>query len=171
MQSGGMATAEQIRGLEMCSKYAGAFIEQIAEDKTAKQEVKELKDALSGLDNEIRAFKQRLEQAMKKQQEAAAKQNGQGAGVDPKDMAKAKSQMMLAQQKIAQMKESHAEKTAQRTISFQEKVKQEREKHALDMQKEIEQHKAALMKEGMSTAHAMQLNRLKSLSEGPAGGE
>lgn len=169
MQSGGMATAEQIKGLEMCSKYAESFIEQLAEDKTAKEEVKELKDALSGLDNEIRAFTQRLQQAMQKQAQAAA-QNGQGGGTDPKDMAKARAQMMLAQQKIQQMKQSHAEKTAQRSISFQEKIKQEREQHAIDMQKAIEEHKAKLLKEGMSTAHLMQMNRLKSLSEGPNDG-
>ncbi len=149
MQSGGVPKPEELQGLNMCASYTKHWIDLLAEDKSNVEVVKELGDALANLENEIRAFQQRLEEQMKKQAEAAAQQNGQNGGPDPQDVVKAQSQAALAQQKIAQMKDSHAEKTAQRQISFEQKLQQEQQRHQLEMQRLERESQAGLIQGGL----------------------
>jgi hypothetical protein len=164
MQSGGVATGEQIRGLDMCSKYAADFIKRIEEDEKSKQLAKKLNDALTKLNNEIRAFTQRLAQMQKKQAQEAAKQNGQGG--DPQGMAKIQASLMLAKVKADNSKQSHAQKTAQRQITWEHQIQQQRDKHALNLQEEAQRHAAEIGREQITTAHEVHLARMRSLTEG-----
>jgi hypothetical protein len=79
-QSGGMATEEQIIGLQNYVQHIEQHIAIIAQDENEKQRVKQYGDILGKLSNEIRAYVQRLQEAMQKQAQ-------QGAGMDPAKQA------------------------------------------------------------------------------------
>lgn len=125
LQTNGMGTPEQVRGLFAAIQYADSFIQQLSQDKSQKEIVKQFGDALGKLSNEVKGFAQRQEQAQQK----AAQQNG----ADPKDMAKAQTTMMLGKLKIDLAKQSHANKTAQRQLQFEQKIQQDAQKHQQDL--------------------------------------
>lgn len=128
MAAGGTGTPQDVQGLNMAAQYTEAFIQQLAEDKTQKERVKEYGDALGKMMNEVKGMAQRQQQAAEK----AAQKNGQ----DPAAQAKVQAIMMTTQAKIQQGSQSHAAKTAQRQLSFEAKEKQAAQKHAFDLQKD-----------------------------------
>lgn len=129
LQSGGVGTPADFKGLTMADVYTESFIKQLAQDDSQKNAVKQFGDRLGKAGNEIKAMGQRQQQAAQKSQA----QNGQ----DPAAQAKVQALMMTAQAKIQQGKESHANKTAQRQLSFEQKQRESSEKHAADLQKEM----------------------------------
>lgn len=147
--SGGVATKEELIGLQNVGQHIGQNIQSLAADKAEAQKVKQFGDALGKMMNMVKAFGQRLQQQM----EAAAKKNGQG-GMDPKDQAKILATQATAKSKIETMRESHAQRTAQRQIQFEQQIKQDDERHA-----------AELAKEAATTIQEMHLNRLRSVDE------
>lgn len=128
MQTDGVGTPADFKGLTMAEIYTNAFIQQLAQDKSQKEVVKEFGDRLGKAGNEIKAMGQRQQQAAEKAQQ----QNGQ----DPAAQAKVQALMMTAQAKIEQGKQSHANKTAQRQLSFEQKQRESAQKHAFDLQKD-----------------------------------
>ena len=134
LQSGGVGTPADVRGLTMAEVYTEAFIQQLAQDKSQKEVVKQFQDRLGKVSNEIKAFGQRQQQAAQK----AAQQNGG----DPKDAAKAQATVMLAKTKAELAAQSHAQRTAQRQLQFEQKQRQDAQKHAADLA--MEGQKAAL---------------------------
>lgn len=128
MQSGGMGTPQDVQGLQMAAQYTESFIQQLAQDETQKDRVKQYGDALGKMMNEVKGMAQRQEQAAQK----AAQSNGQ----DPAAAAKVQAIMMTAQAKIQQGSQSHANKTAQRQLSFEQKQRESAQKHAFDLQKD-----------------------------------
>lgn len=146
-QSGGMATQDQIMGLQNMAQHVAQHIQIIAQDPNEKQRVKQYGDALSKMMNMVRAYQQRLE-------EQAQKQNGH-ARPDPEKMAKLEAQQAMAQAKVQNTRESHAEKTAQRRVSFEEKQQQSADKHKLDLQKkEIEAEIELATQQGLADIEA-----------------
>ncbi len=91
-----------------------------------KQKVKQYADTLKVLMNQVKAFAQRM-------QEAADAEKEKGGGMDPKDQAKIQASQLQAQVKAKNASESHAQKTAQRQISFEQKTKQDEQSHQLEM--------------------------------------
>jgi hypothetical protein len=146
-QTGGVGTKEEIIGLQNVAKHIAENIQSLATDPTMKQKVKQFGDALGKIMNMVKAFAQRLQQQM----QAAAQKNGQG---DPKDAAKVQAMMMQAKVKADNAKESHAQKTAQRQLTFEQQTKQDAERHRMEM-----------VKEAAEAAQDMRLARLKSTSE------
>jgi hypothetical protein len=143
-QSGGMTTQENITGLGRMAEHVAEHIQIIAQDQQEKQRVKKYGDALSKMMNMVRAYQQRLEEQMQEQ-------NGHGQGPDPEVLAKMEAQKLLAESKVQNARESHAEKTAQRRISFEEKKQQSAEQHKLDLQKkEIEAEIELATKQGLA---------------------
>jgi len=126
-QQGSIGTPMDVMGLMLAAQYAGSFIGMLQQDPESKQKARELGDALGQVSNLIKALMQQQQQA----QQAAAQQNGNGQ--DPEAMAKVQAMMMQAQVKAENAKQSHAEKTAQRQISFEQKTKQDQQKQALDL--------------------------------------
>lgn len=147
--SGNMASPQDIRGLQNIDQHVKQNLEILAQDEKSKELVAKMQQQLSGLENEIKGFIQRLQQAMQKQ----AQQNG-GGGQDPAAAAKIQAIAATAQTKMKIAQESHAQKTAQRQIQFEHQMQQDRAKHQLEMQAEA-------AKTGQELAH----NRLKALSE------
>lgn len=184
MASGGTATMKDIAGLQTLAGQTvdgkpvqgngiAEHIAIVAQDKKEKARVKQYADALKNLMNEVKGMAQRLQEQMQKQAQVG---NGAGGGIDPKDIAKAKAAEMIAQQKVKQMQQSHAEKTAQRRISFQDKLKQDQLKHSIDLQKEAQshaldvrkgmvEHRANLAKTGMEAEQNIRLGQMKATSE------
>ena len=126
-QTGGVGSPQDVVGLQNMAGYIGQHLQIIAQDKGEKQRVKKYGDALGKLMNLVKAMAQR-------QQEAAQKQQGaQGGGMDPKDTAKIQATMMTAKAKAQLAKESHAQKTAQRAITFEQQTRQQAEQHRADL--------------------------------------
>jgi len=116
------------------------------------ERVKQYGDLLGNLGNHIKAFQQRLQQAM----QAQAKKNGQAqqAAPDPKDAAKAQAMIMQQQTKDQLATKSHAVRTAQKQVQFDMKLRQQ-----------MEQHQADLAKTDLEAASAIRRNRLKATEE------
>ena len=132
-QTGGMATKEELIGLQSVGQHIAQEIGVVAKDETQKKKVKQYGDALGKIMNALKAFAQRLQEQMQKQ-------NGQQQ-LDPKDIAKIKAIQLQAQAKVKNMRDSHADRTAQKQIAFQQQLKQKQATHTLDIQTEIAKHR------------------------------
>lgn len=110
--AGGMATLDQITGLQNVAQHIGQYLALLAQNPENKQIVRQFGDQLGRLMNEVKAFGQRLAQQMQAQQEA----NG---GMDASDKAKLEAQVAQAKIKQRNTAESHAQRTAQRQVQFE----------------------------------------------------
>lgn len=150
LQQGGVGTPQDVKGLMNAAQYAGAFIQMLEQDDKTKPVARKLNQALAKVMNEVRAMVQRQQMMAQKQAEQAQQAGG---GLDPKDAAKIQATQMTAQQKLQQMRESHAARTVERQIAFEQKLKQQSQEHALDMA--TRQHETAddlnrMQREGMN---------------------
>lgn len=127
---GGMVSPDTVFGLMNMSGHLKAHIAIIAQDKEELPKAKQYNDILKNLDNQVKAFGQRLQQQQ-------AKQNGDGQ-IDPKDKAKVAAMMITAQAKAQNTRESHAERTAQRRLTFEQQFAQKQDEHKLEMAKELQ---------------------------------
>jgi hypothetical protein len=151
MQSGGMATQDQIAGLSNMAQHIQQHLGILAQDKESKPVVKQLGDALGKLMNQVKAFAQRLQEQAKQQQQTG---NGQ---IDPKDLAKIKATEMAAESKRNNQAEAQAQRAAQRTLQFQREMKEREQEHNQEMQHEHARQAHALAGE--------KTRNLRSLSE------
>jgi hypothetical protein len=147
--NGSMATPDQLKGMQNLGAHIAGHLQQLAQDKSQKEIVRPLADALGKLMNEVKGLGQRLQMAMKKQ----AEQNGNGQ-IDPKDKAKAEAMIIQAKTKAEIAKSSHAEKTAQRRITFEQKTEQDRAKT-----------KAEIAKIDLTTAAELHRGKFKAAQE------
>jgi len=155
--SGGVGTQQDVIGLNLAAQYAGAFMQMLAQDDESKQIVRALGDALGKIMNEVKAMMQRQQEAAQ-----AAAQNGDGGGMDPKDAAKIRATMLTAEQKVAQMRESHAAKTAQRKIQFQQQLEQDAQRHQLELQAEAARQQIEVEGEDLKTAAEIRREQVKA---------
>lgn len=128
--SGGVGTPADLQGINAVAQTIGVHIKIIAQDKAQKQRVKQYSDDLGKLMNLAKAMSQRQQEAAK----AQAAKNGNGQ-IDPKDLAKTKAMLMQAATKNKIATESHAQKTAQRSIQFQQKIQEDSIKHRAELSK------------------------------------
>jgi hypothetical protein len=128
MQTGGMATEEQIVGFNTVAQNIGQHLQKFAQIKTNKGKAKAFGDQLGRMMNEVKAFSQRLAE-QKKQQQA-------GGQLDPADAAKIQAIALTAKTKADLASKSHAQKTAQRQVTFEMKTKQDEEKHRMELAKQ-----------------------------------
>lgn len=141
----GMATQNEILGLQNLAAHIGQHIQKLAQDPAAKEKVKQYADDLGQMMNLVKAYAQRLQE----QQQQAAQQNG---GMDPAAKAKIQATLLLAQTKSKIAQESHAQKTAQRQIAFQQDLQQRHAEHARGVQHDALEHRANIAKLDMETA-------------------
>lgn len=146
---GGMAKPNEIQGFQNLAQHIQQHIAIIAQDPNEKQRVKQYGDELGQLMNMVKAYAQRLQEAMQKRQQAQG-----GNGMDPKDAAKIQATMLTAQAKVQQGKQSHAQRTAQRQIQFEQ-----------DQRQQAEKHQAEIQAIDLKTAAEIRRERLKSLNE------
>lgn len=157
--SGGMATPQQIKGLQIVAGQTiqgqpipgngiTSHIQILAQDKQMVAKVNEYSDDLGRLMNLVKAFAQRLA-------EQAQKGNGQQQpGLDPKALVKAQEMKLMGEEKRRQMRQSHSERTAQRQVQFQ-----------VGLQQDMAKHQAELAKMDLEAASSINRNRLTSLQE------
>jgi len=156
-QSGGMASEEQIIGLQTVAQHVSQHIGIIAQDEEEKQRVKQYGDALAKMGNMVKAYVQRL-------QEQKAKRNGQ-AQIDPETQAKIQGTIITAQAKAKNMRESHGIRTAQKQVQFDQTMKQKAEQHRQDLTQKAAEIQVDLAGKAAQTAADIQNNRFKSFSE------
>lgn len=137
--AGGMATPEELVGFQNMAKHIGKFLEIMAQDPDEKPKIAEYQHNLNNLMDLVKAFQQRLIAAAK----AKAKLGGNGA--DPKDAAKAQAMVLQAQTKARLAEQSHAQKTAQRQVSFELKEQQQERQHQADMRRIRDEHHYELL--------------------------
>jgi hypothetical protein len=162
-QTGGVGTPQDLQGLQMCAQYTSAFIQMMEQDKQEKSTARAMAQALSKVMNEVRAFAQRQQEMA---QQAAQAGNGQ---MDPKDMAKLKAQEMQAQIKAKNTQQSHAERTAQKRLSFEQEMAQKKANAQLDLQVKAAQSGIDLKKKAADSHIDLERekikNRMKSTKE------
>ena len=155
-QQGGMATPDQIAGWANMEKEIMGFLAIMAQDPTDKSRVKGYHDTLGKLMNLVKAFAQRLAAQMKKQQAAGAGANGDGG----KTQATLRGKMLIDQAKAANLRESHAMKTAQRQAQFE-----------LEEQRKDREANAEIRRKNDAHLHDLTNNRLTAFQSAPDGTE
>lgn len=159
MASGGVGTPQEVAGLNLAAQYTDAFIQMLAQDKNEKPRVKEYGDVLGKIMNEVKGMEQR-------QQEAAQKQAQTNGHPDPETQQKLAGKMLIDKAKAENLRESHAQRTAQRQLQWEMEQKRKEQQHNLDVRKDLQKHSADLHKTAVETVVNVKLNRLKSLSGG-----
>lgn len=160
--SQGMATPEQVVGLMNLLQNASKHIALLSQNKSEQQRARQYMDNVKEMANAVRAYRQRLEQAGKDMAAAG------GQGQDPKDAAKAQSMVIQAQTKAQLAKQSHAERTAQRQITWQNEEKRKQAELQAELQRKNAEHQAELQRKATqdlidrkkeSDAHALQMQK------------
>lgn len=144
--SGGVGTPQDIQGLSAVAATINQHIGILAQDKRAKSQVKRYGDDLGKMMNLVKAFAQRQD-AQKKKENA----NGQ---LDPATKSKVDAAVIMAKTKSEISKQSHAEKTAQKRITFEQNLRQDAAKHD-----------AEIAKEDLQTAASIKRNRMKAFED------
>jgi hypothetical protein len=144
MQNGGMATEEQITGFNTVAQNIGMHLKKFAEVKTNAPKAKQFGDQLGKMMNEVKAFAQRLAEQKKKEQA--------GGQMDPAAQAKIQAIALTAKTKSDLASQSHAQKTAQRELSWQ-----------MEEQRKMKEHQVEIAREDLKTAVEIRRNhRMKS---------
>jgi hypothetical protein len=149
---GGMAPMDKIEGLQTASQFTARHIKMLAQDPLEKAKVKEYGDALKQMDNQIKAFMQRAQQAMQ------AQQAQQGADGQQADMLKAASQAKI-KEAGAQQKQQHKQ------IDFTAKQKRADMSLAADLSSKQEMAKSDLAIQEAKGILALQKPKAGSESE------
>lgn len=156
---GGMATIDELVGLQNMAGHIMAHVEIIGQDQTQKERVREYQEALSQMGNLVKGYEQRLNEQM------AAQQQGGNGGLDPKDAAKINAIMLQAKVKAENMQTSHAARTAQKRTQWELQMQQEQERHQLEMNKKLAELQTNQEATDMELGHKLARNRLSSLTE------
>jgi hypothetical protein len=167
-QQGGMAKPEQIKGMNLVAQHIQEHLKILSQDKNEKAIVAAFGKQLGKLMNFVKAFQQRLEQAMKKQQQQ--QQQGGQNGDAQKDAAKAQAMLIQAKTKAELGKQSHAQKTAQRQLSWEMEEQRKAREFEMEQQREHLGTVAEVEREHAKTMDEIQRNRAVSESQ-PEGGE
>lgn len=146
----GMATMDQIRGYANMAQHIGKFLGMMDQEDD-RDRIAEYKQRLTKTMNLVRGLAQRL-----KQQMAAVTKNGQQGtgGIDAKTMAEIRGKMMIDRSKSLNLRESHAQRTAQRQTAFE-----------LEQQRKDRELNADLRRRGIETGHELATNTLKAFKE------
>lgn len=148
-QRGGVGTPEDIQGLQVSAQYTDQFIAQLAQDKANNQLVKQFSDGLGQIMNMVKAFAQRLQEAMQKRQQQ------QGNGMNPETMQKLMANMAMAKQKMQVNQDK-----------FQQKMEQNDQKFVADQQRKNVKTMADIHDSAMATTmEPPQIEPPKSMGE------
>lgn len=121
-QSGSMATAQEIIGLQNMAAHIQQHMQIISQDETQKQRIKQYGDALGKMMNMVKAYAQRLQERMQKQAEASQ--------VDPAAMAKVQAE----QAKIGIQQAQHLQKMANDQQQFEAEMQRKNAEFLQEMQ-------------------------------------
>lgn len=153
--SPGMATKEQVIGLNNMANHINQIIAIIADDPDEKERARQYADYLGQMTNLLKGYAQRLQEQM---QEA-------GQQGDPAAAAKVQATMLMAQTKaqIAQM--TAEQKYEQKERAFEQKERQSEVKHQLDVAKQMQQVEVDTASKDLETAAQIQRDNIKAKNE------
>lgn len=143
-QTGGMATQQEIVGLNNMGQHIAQHIQLIARDPQEKQRATQYSKDLGNLMNLVKAYQQRLAEKMKKEAEASK--------IDPAAAAKIQMDAQAAQQKMQIAQQSHALKSNQRQEQFVSEQQRKQQQHQLDMQQQLQGAQLESVTEDAKTA-------------------
>ena len=132
MQQGGIGTPQIVQGLQGAAGYAGAYLQQMAQDKSQQQAVKQFSDQLGQIMNLVKAMAQRQQEIIQKKQQ----ENGQP---DPSEVAKLQMEMASSQQKMKDDHDKHVQKMTQQQQKFESDMTRKQVSHAADEQRKSAQ--------------------------------
>jgi hypothetical protein len=145
-----MGTADQLAGLGNMGQHVGAFLQIMGQNPADKPKVRQYSDLLGQMMNVLKGFAQRLEE-----KQAAGNGEAGAAGPDPDTVVKLQGKAMIDQAKAQNMRESHAERTAQKQVSF------EMEQQRKDKQTEAEiQRKNVTFQQELAAEQARTMQEL-----------
>lgn len=155
LKSGGMATQQQITGLQNMETHLSGHIEIIAQNEDERERVREYGDHIGRLMNEVKAFAERLQEQMQSQ-------NGNGNGeLD----AKIHAQIITAESKAKIAQENAAMKMSQKDISFRQKTEQAQEKHQIEMANRIRETQVSEASTDIKTSAEIEREKARASAE------
>jgi len=154
--TGGMPSQDRLMGMQNVLKHISEFIAQIAEDDAQKEVAKQLADTSGKLANQVKAFGQRLAQAQK----AQAQNNGNGGA----DKAKIMATLMTAKVKSDNARQSHADRTAQKQLSWEAEEKRKQQDHQFEMRRKIHDVAVDTAAKDLETAAKVRMEKKKPKS-------
>lgn len=150
-ESGGMATAQEILGLQNVANHLQQHMQIIAQDESQQQRVKQYGDSLGKMMNMVKAYGQRLQEQMQKQAEASQ--------VDPAAMAKVQAE----QAKLGMEQAAHAQDMIQRQQEFEADQKRKNAEFLQRLQQESAKTQVdILLKQEETAAKVKQQNATQS---------
>lgn len=108
MQTGGVGTPEEVRGLQNAARYTSIFIQQIEQDPAQKQLAKQFSDGLGQIMNMVKAMAQR-------QQEMGSRN---GNGMDAQTIKKLQAQDAMTEQKLTAKELTQRQRLAHKEQDF-----------------------------------------------------
>lgn len=118
---------EQFIGMGMLSKYCGENLAILQQDAAQKQLVKMLADTLKKLNNDLRAFGQRLQE----------KQQSNNEQSDPETMAEIQKDLMVMQHKLQTKAQIHQQKMMEKQQSFMSAEQRKQQQFELEQKRKI----------------------------------
>jgi hypothetical protein len=128
-----------IEGLDNVVQHIAAHIQIISQDPEQAPRVKVYMKQL----NTFMGILKKMSQSVAQQMQAQAQQNGNGAP-DPKDVQKLQAQQAMDAAKLANTRESHAQRTVQRQLQFERQLQQDQAKAQAELEKTAAQAKLDL---------------------------
>ena len=152
---GGMATEEEITGMQNLAQHINQHIQIVAQDEQEKERVTNWGKALSKLMNLVRAFAQRLQEQQQQAQQA-------GPQMDPKDQAKIQAIQMMAKVKADNASQSHAQRTAQRQLQWEMEQKREEQQSRSEQGAQHQERMMDVRAEGAKTKMSLAAEHAKT---------
>ena len=143
-QRGGVPTPAEMPGLEAAGQHIAGHIAALAADRNEQPRVRQYGDDLGQLMNEVKAFRQRLEEEMK----AQAEKNQQ----DPELMAKLQAEMALTKMKLESMQTEMKLRLAE-SQAEQQRLATE---HALNLKAAMQQSQVELQAKQAEAAQSLE---------------
>jgi hypothetical protein len=146
-RTGPMTNADKVLGFQNVLQHIGRLLQEVGADPAQKERVRRLSDAAKNLGNMVKALAQRVVEQMK-----AQGVGGNGAGEEQaKLQAKLQSEIVAAQAKAANARESHAQRTAQKQVSFEAEEKRKEQQHQLEMRRKMQEERVKDAARGLET--------------------
>lgn len=160
MKMGGTVSPDRLVGMQNVLDHISQAVAEIAQDPQQKEVAKGLAQQSGKLANMVKAFGQRLKQQM----EAQAKNNGDN-GKMAETQAKVAGTVIMARAKAELGKESHAQKTAQRQVTWEQQQRQKEQEHQLQMRREVERQQVEDKALDLTTAATVRRQKYKAFDE------
>jgi hypothetical protein len=157
----GVPTPQELHGMVTASQFIAERIQLLAQDQNQADLARQFADDLGNLDNEIKAFGQRL----------AEKQQAQQAQADPAAMAKAQAAQVQAQQKVVIAEQQHKLRARQQLEAFQAEQSR-REAEFIAEQRRLDAEAAAEIERSLALAAAeVEAKKMAAEAAASAAGE